>query len=74
MIFHLSVLIAITCFKLGGFSEPNTAQPLSGSLFQASAYTCKQFQGDCFLANSTPLGKQSHKANHPSFCNLSVSF
>lgn len=57
MIFHLSVLLAVNCFQLGGFSEPDTAQPLSGSPFQVSTYTCKQVQGESFLANAMPLGR-----------------
>lgn len=36
MIFHLSVLLAVSSFQLRGFSEPDTAQPLSGSLFLVS--------------------------------------
>ncbi|KAJ7395998.1 protein FAM185A [Pitangus sulphuratus] len=38
-----------------GFSEPDTAQPLSGSLFLVSMRTCKQFQSENFLVNSLPL-------------------
>lgn len=41
MIFHLGVLLAVSCFQLRGFSEPDTAQPLGGS--PPSVHSGKQF-------------------------------